>query len=176
MLPRWLRLGRICLRCGRPRLDPWVGKMPWRRERLPIPWTEEPGRLQFMGSQSRTQLGNYHCTRFFKGFYTHTVKGFLQICGNLHFLIIKIERLPSWLERQSVGVRLVRLRHHSGVIQLCHLLGNPYISVSLGISFVTNGILRGRFSKLLSRESSLDTGISGYKEPGKGAFDVYVAT
>ena len=76
----------------------------------------------------------------------------------------------------SVGMRLVCLRHHSGVIQLCHLLGNLYISVSLGISFVTNGILRGIFSKLLSRESSLDTDSSGYKEPGKGAFDVYVAT
>ena len=25
--------------CGRPRFNPWVGKMPWRRERdrLPIP-------------------------------------------------------------------------------------------------------------------------------------------
>lgn len=77
---------------------------------------------------------------------------------------------------QSMGVRLVCLRHHSGVIQLCHLLGNLSITVSLGISFVTNGILRGRFSKLPSRESSLDSGISGYKEPGTGAFDVYVAT
>ena len=134
-----------------------------------IPWTEEPGRLQFMGSQSRTQLSNYHYTHF-------RVKSFLQICGNPYFLIIKMKRLPSWLEMPSVGMRLVCLRHHSGVIQLCHLLGNLYISVSLGISFVTNEILRGIFSKLLSRESSLDTDISGYKEPGKGAFDVYVAT
>ena len=33
----------ICLQCGRPRLDPWVGKIPWRRERLPSPvfWPEE---------------------------------------------------------------------------------------------------------------------------------------
>ena len=23
------------LQCGRPGFDPWVGKMPWRRERLP---------------------------------------------------------------------------------------------------------------------------------------------
>ena len=23
--------------CRRPRFDPWVGKIPWRRERLPIP-------------------------------------------------------------------------------------------------------------------------------------------
>ena len=25
------------LQCRRPRFDPWVGKMPWRRERLPTP-------------------------------------------------------------------------------------------------------------------------------------------
>jgi len=40
----------------RPRFDPWVGKIPWRRELQPplawrIPWTEEPGRLQSMGPQ-----------------------------------------------------------------------------------------------------------------------------
>ena len=27
----------ICLQSGRPRFDPWVGKFPWRRERLPPP-------------------------------------------------------------------------------------------------------------------------------------------
>ena len=38
-------------------LDPWVGKIPWRREWkpslifLPGEWTEEPGGLQSMGSQ-----------------------------------------------------------------------------------------------------------------------------
>ena len=37
--------------------DPWVGTIPWRRKWLPtpvflrIPWTEEPGGLQSMGSQ-----------------------------------------------------------------------------------------------------------------------------
>ena len=31
------------LQCGRPRFDPWVGKIPWRRERLPTPvfWAGE---------------------------------------------------------------------------------------------------------------------------------------
>ena len=28
---------RICLHCGRPGFDPWVAKIPWRRERLPTP-------------------------------------------------------------------------------------------------------------------------------------------
>ena len=50
---------KICLQCGRPSFDPWVGKMPWRRGIAThssilawrIQWTEEPGRLQSMGSQ-----------------------------------------------------------------------------------------------------------------------------
>ena len=47
------------LQCGRPEFDPWVGKIPWREGMAThssilawrIPWTEEPGRLQSMGSQ-----------------------------------------------------------------------------------------------------------------------------
>ena len=31
------QLVRIHLQCGRPGFDPWVGKTPWRRERLPTP-------------------------------------------------------------------------------------------------------------------------------------------
>ena len=53
-LPWWLRHWRICLQCQRPGFNPWVRKIPWRREWKPIPvsllgespWTEEPGRLQ----------------------------------------------------------------------------------------------------------------------------------
>ena len=38
---------------GRPGFDPWVGKIPWRRERLPTPvvWAGEFRGLQSMGSQ-----------------------------------------------------------------------------------------------------------------------------
>ena len=51
---------RIHLPCRRPRFDSWVGKIPWRRDWLPIPvflpgespQTEELGRLQTTGSQT----------------------------------------------------------------------------------------------------------------------------
>ena len=33
----WLRRLRICLQCRRPGFDPWIGKVPWRREWLPTP-------------------------------------------------------------------------------------------------------------------------------------------
>ena len=39
--------GRICLQCGRPGFNPSVGKIPWRRERLPtlVLWSGEFHRL-----------------------------------------------------------------------------------------------------------------------------------
>ena len=36
-LPWWLSWQRICLQCGRPGFDPWVGRIPWRRAWQPIP-------------------------------------------------------------------------------------------------------------------------------------------
>ena len=54
---RWLRQSRICLQCRRPRFDPWVGKIPWRRKWEPTPvflpgksqWTEEPAGCSLCG-------------------------------------------------------------------------------------------------------------------------------
>ena len=39
------QLVKNCLQCGRPGFNSWVGKIPWRRERLPTPvfW---PGEFQ----------------------------------------------------------------------------------------------------------------------------------
>ena len=53
MLPWWLRQESICLQCRRHGFDPWVGKIPWRREGLPTP-VFLPG--EFHGQRS---LGGY---------------------------------------------------------------------------------------------------------------------
>ena len=58
----------VCLKCWRPRFDPWVGKIPWRRKWQPTPvllpgksqWTEEPGGLQSMGSQESDRTERLH--------------------------------------------------------------------------------------------------------------------
>ena len=58
-LPRWLSGEEPACQCGRCWLDPWVGKIPWRRKWQPsssilaldMPWTEQPGRLQSTGTQ-----------------------------------------------------------------------------------------------------------------------------
>ena len=56
-LPWWLRWSRIHLQCGRPRFDPWVGKIPWRRERLPTPvfW---PGEIHGLYSPWGYRVGH----------------------------------------------------------------------------------------------------------------------
>ena len=39
----WVSWSRVCLQCGRPGFNPWVGKIPWRRERIltPVFWPGE---------------------------------------------------------------------------------------------------------------------------------------
>ena len=57
-----------CGRCKRHEFDPWVEKIPWRREwathsrilAWKIPWAEEPGGLQSMGvTESWARLTNW---------------------------------------------------------------------------------------------------------------------
>ena len=36
-IPLWLSWKRICLQCGSPWFNPWVGRVTWRRKRLPTP-------------------------------------------------------------------------------------------------------------------------------------------
>ena len=46
------QLVKICLQCERPGFDPWVGKIPWRRDGLPTPvFLAFPG-----GSDSKESL------------------------------------------------------------------------------------------------------------------------
>ena len=67
-LPWRLRRWRIYLQCRRPGFDPWFGKNPLEKDMAThssilawrIPWTEEPGGLQSMRSQSWTWLAT--CT------------------------------------------------------------------------------------------------------------------
>ena len=60
-LPRWCSGKEStcqCRRCKRHRFDPWVGKIPWRREQLPTPvfW---PG--EFQGQRSLAGYSPWGC-------------------------------------------------------------------------------------------------------------------
>ena len=35
MFPWWLKQQRMCLQCGRPRFDPWISNILWRRKWQP---------------------------------------------------------------------------------------------------------------------------------------------
>ena len=57
--PPWrLSWERICLQCRRPGFKAWVGKIPWRRERLPTAafW---PGDVHGV-AKSQTRLSDFH--------------------------------------------------------------------------------------------------------------------
>ena len=77
-VPRWYSIKDSacqCRRCKRCRFNPWVGKIPLEQEMAAhssilawkIPRTEDPGRLQFMGSQSdmTEQLSTEHHIQYF---------------------------------------------------------------------------------------------------------------
>ena len=55
------QLVRIWLQCRRPGFDPWVGKIPWRRERLPTPvfWPEECHGLYSPWSPKELDMTDY---------------------------------------------------------------------------------------------------------------------
>ena len=61
-LPLWLSWLGICLQFGRPGFDPWVGKIPWRREQLPTPvfWPGEFHGLVHGVAKSWTWLNDFH--------------------------------------------------------------------------------------------------------------------
>ena len=59
----WLRWHRSCLQCKKPVFDPWVGKIPWRREWPPTP-VFLPG--EFIVSLFYGNVNNLaHCYKIF---------------------------------------------------------------------------------------------------------------
>ena len=87
-----------CRRHTRCRFKSWVGKISWRRKWQPIlvsawriPWTEEPGRLQSMGSQrvrhDRSDLALLH-SKYLLIIYFITIL-FIDYHFYNHFILLK---------------------------------------------------------------------------------------
>ena len=99
-LPRRLSGSRIRLQRRRRRLDPWVGKTPWRRAWKPIlgcfacriPWIEEPGRLQSMESQrvGHDRSNSTHACTGYEEFLCH-------LCADIHLKGYWILQIPGGL-------------------------------------------------------------------------------
>ena len=83
------------LQCGRPGFNPWVGKIPWRRERLhtPVFW---PG--EFHGvAKSQTWLSDFH---FHCLYGSESAETRTQATGKIiWFLLVHISGLPWWLRQ-----------------------------------------------------------------------------
>ena len=59
-----MSLSRICLQFRTPGFNPWVGNIPWRRERLPSPvfWPGEFHGLYSPWGHREIQLRDFHFT------------------------------------------------------------------------------------------------------------------
>ena len=135
----WLR--RICLQCRRPRFYPCIRKIPWKRERQPtpvsawrIPWTEEPGGPQSMGSQ---RIKHYLVTN------THTrklqnVSFFLatscRACGILVPRSVIKFRSPPW-EHAVLTAGSPMKSHNASINRVSWINGN-------GISTNSNAVTK----------------------------------
>ena len=54
---------KICLQCGRPGFDHWVGKIPWRMEQLPTPVSGLENAMDCIlheVTKSQTLLNDFH--------------------------------------------------------------------------------------------------------------------
>ena len=76
----------IHLQWGRPGFDPWVGKIPWRRERLPSPllW---PGEFQRGCKESdTTERLSHHMIQQFHFWIAHcsVAKSCPTLCDTMH--------------------------------------------------------------------------------------------
>ena len=59
------QLVKNCLQCRRPGFDPWVGKIPWRRERLPLQYSDLENSMDCTVhgvTKNRTWLREFHFT------------------------------------------------------------------------------------------------------------------
>ena len=82
-LPRWLSWSRIRLQCRRPGLDPWVGKISWRRERLLFQYSSLENSMDCIVqgvAKSRTRLSDFGS----QGPTVQNREVYLAPCRDLH--------------------------------------------------------------------------------------------
>ena len=97
------------LQCRRPGFDPWVGKIPWRRERLPTPvfWPGELHGLYHPQSRKESDItGDFH-SRLLPDFYSlHSyihlhISASYSSCATKNHQISTAQHIPHVLESQG---------------------------------------------------------------------------
>ena len=96
-LPWWLRQWRTCLQCWRPGFDPWVRKIPWRRE-----WLLSPLFLPRESHEQRSLLGYSpwnHKELDITGWLTH-----IKVITSVHLLILAVWEMGPGLLVLTLGI------------------------------------------------------------------------
>ena len=80
-LPLWLSWHRIRLQCRRSGFDPWVGKIPWGRNRLPTPvfWPGEFHGLHSPWGRKESDTIEWHSHLSFKNYFLLFLSGHLPL-------------------------------------------------------------------------------------------------
>ena len=120
----WFRGQRICLQCRRTPVQSLGLENPLEKEveayssilTWGIPWTEEPGRLQSMGSQSQTRLTDYYFNFFHIINIIHILDIFLflNLISRRHFALQEVSLTLSHthtLSAPSVSSTFLDLFH-----------------------------------------------------------------
>ena len=91
-LPLWFSWLRICLQCRRPEFNPWVRKIPWRRERLPTPifW---PGEFLHGVAKSGTWLSDFHFSLSSIKLFTNEPFTVCLLCQDIFLLMKKTVKI-----------------------------------------------------------------------------------
>ena len=99
-VPWWHSGYSVCLLCGRPWLDPWVGKLPWRRKWQPTP-VLLPGK--FHGRRSLVGYSPWDC----KELHTTEQLHFSNVHGNIIYnnQMWKQPNCPisRWVDKEDVA-------------------------------------------------------------------------
>ena len=109
LLALWLSWKRIHPQCGRPGFDPWVGNIPWRRERLPTPvfW---PG--EFHGLYSPWSCKELDMTERLSLHFLPSV--------HLHFTFVQVQylRVTAEIKTSSLITSVVFVFCYLGLISV----------------------------------------------------------
>ena len=93
------------LQCGRPGFNPWVGKIPWRRERLPTPvfwpgdfhglyspWNgKESDMTEWLSLSLQCFTGFQEYLPATKYSLPHSLRSFISLCHTLHSQLSEIQ-------------------------------------------------------------------------------------
>ena len=111
---------RICLQCGRPGFDTWVGKIPWRRNGNPLQYSGLENSMNCIVhgvTKSRTQLSDFHVYFIQSRLTMHILSWTICVQEVLDLLRLSVSQLSGispltkeWVSEMSyTGCRYVSL-------------------------------------------------------------------